>query len=107
MVRRNILVFVRALGISLPRFDEKYIKAIRELPCASCGAWPPSEPSHPRELIWGAGGQLKAPDETAIPECRPCHLKYHKMENDWEERIRLHTERLRKTWIKLGKPLWE
>lgn len=102
MVRRNILVYVRALDIHLPRFNKKYLALIRDMSCIECGRWKPSEASHPLGAIWGSGGRLKAPDETAIPHCGDCHRKYHRMEESWEERLERHIRLLKKTWRRLG-----
>ncbi len=44
---------------------------IRGLECATCGAPPPSDPSHVKSR--GAGG--KAAD--LIPQCRRCHRRLH------------------------------
>lgn len=40
----------------------------RTLPCFTCGAPPPSDPSHLKTR--GAGGL----DEHVIPQCRRCHI---------------------------------
>lgn len=40
----------------------------RTLPCCSCGAPPPSDPSHLKTR--GSGGL----DECVVPQCRRCHI---------------------------------
>lgn len=106
MVRRNVLTFVRALGISLPRFNEKYLDRVRGLSCSVCGAAPRSEAQHPRGAIWGTGGNLKAPDETAIPLCHFHHcVEYHGINRGaqtWEARYGTHLSHLQKTYRRLG-----
>lgn len=43
----------------------------RRLPCFTCGAPPPSDPSHIKSR--GADGK----DDAVIPQCRPCHRAFH------------------------------
>jgi len=44
----------------------------RKLPCCSCGAPPPSDPSHLTSR--GAGGV----DDCVVPQCRRCHDALHR-----------------------------
>ncbi len=48
----------------------EHLDIIRSLPCACCGASPPSSAHHPRH---GAGMAQKASDWLAIPLCWECH----------------------------------
>jgi hypothetical protein len=49
--------------------DPRYLRHIRGLPCAVCGANPPSDPHHlPRRH-----GGKRTHDREAIPACRVCH----------------------------------
>ncbi len=62
-----------------------YLDWIRTLPCASCGAPPPSDPSHVDSF---KGQGTKSPDPFAIPECRRCHERYERGAPQVDERIR-------------------
>jgi hypothetical protein len=44
---------------------------MRDLPCATCGARPPSEPSHVKTR--NAGGTR----DDMIPQCTDCHERFH------------------------------
>lgn len=47
---------------------------VASLPCATCGAPPPSENSHVHATgMGGCGGDL----QDVIPQCRPCHEELH------------------------------
>ena len=50
-----------------------YLDWIKALPCDTCGAPPPSDPSHINS--WKGMG-TKAPDYFSIPQCRECHEQY-------------------------------
>lgn len=55
--------------------DEKHRKAIRQLPCLSCGATP-SQAAHIR--VSGHGGMgLKPDDDCCVPLCHNCHALQH------------------------------
>ena len=54
---------------------------IRELPCMTCGARPPSDPSHTRSR--SIGGLAK----DLVPQCRACHT-YHEEHPDELKRLR-------------------
>jgi hypothetical protein len=51
-----------------------YLDWLKTLPCDSCNAPPPSDPSHLNNHNKGVG--TKTPDLWAIPECRRCHDLY-------------------------------
>ena len=53
--------------------SEKYLKWIRTLPCAVCGA--PAEPHHLRQGFAGIG--QKSSDILTVPCCRTCHEEFH------------------------------
>ena len=57
--RRNILTYVRALGINLPRFNPKYLATIRTMPCAVGGCPGPGDPSHLAERFGEAEEALR------------------------------------------------
>lgn len=63
--------------------SRKYLDFLRRMPCASCGARPPSEAAH--GPVTGVG--LKGSDFDAIPLCAECHregrLSMHAM--GWSE----------------------
>lgn len=52
--------------------DPVYRRTIKQLPCCTCGAPPPSDPSH-LKCGGGRGMALRAPDRLAVPQCRACH----------------------------------
>jgi hypothetical protein len=52
----------------------KYLAWIKTLPCDTCSAPPPSDPSHLDNAFKGTG--TKAPDYFSIPQCRLCHDAY-------------------------------
>jgi hypothetical protein len=62
----------RLARLRAEQFGE-YAEYIRQLPCCSCGAAPPSEPSHVRTR--GAGGKM----QDQVPHCRRCHDLYEHM----------------------------
>ncbi len=49
------------------------LKQIRQVPCCSCFAPPPSDACHANWGEFGKGMGLKADDEYTIPLCRSCH----------------------------------
>jgi hypothetical protein len=69
LVRRTKLRAVNRKRLAARRklqFAEQSALA-RTLPCCSCGAPPPSDPSH--LTTRGAGGL----DDVVVPQCRRCH----------------------------------
>ncbi len=54
-----------------------YLAWLKTLPCDTCGAPPPSDPSHLNNHYRGQG--TKSPDPWAIPECRTCHELYERL----------------------------
>lgn len=62
-----------------------YLQWLKTLPCDTCGAPPPSDPSH---LNAWKGMGTKSPDLFAIPECRECNRKYDTQPSDEDRRIR-------------------
>ena len=61
-----------------------YLDWLKTLPCDTCGAQPPCDPSHVNGFK-GAG--TKSPDLFALPECRSCHENYERGPGYSEERI--------------------
>jgi len=72
------MTFERALlSGNLGRIESgAYLKWIRTLPCDTCGASPPSDPSHLNNYHRGHG--TKMPDWWSIPQCRNCHNEYER-----------------------------
>lgn len=62
-----------------------YLDWLKTLPCDSCGAPPPSDPSHLDNHHKGLG--TKTPDLFAIPECRRCHDRYERFGRDAATRL--------------------
>lgn len=58
----------------------RYIAWIKTLPCDTCGAPGPSDPSHLDNAFKGMG--TKSPDTMAIPQCRGCHDAYERGQED-------------------------
>lgn len=54
-----------------------YLRWLKTLPCDTCGAGAPSDPSHYNGY---KGMGTKAPDLFAIPQCRKCHEAYERRE---------------------------
>jgi len=52
-----------------------YLDWLKTLPCDTCGAPAPSDPSHVNSF---KGQGTKSPDPLAIPECRVCHENYER-----------------------------
>jgi hypothetical protein len=57
-----------------------YLDWLKTLPCDTCGAPAPSDPSH---LNSYKGMGTKAPDLFSIPQCRGCHEEYER-DPGWE-----------------------
>lgn len=49
------------------------LNQIRQLPCSSCFAPPPSQAAHANWGKYGKGMGIKADDEYTIPLCHQCH----------------------------------
>lgn len=62
-----------------------YLDWLRTLPCDSCGARPPSDPSHVNSF---KGASTKSPDPWAIPQCRRCHERYERGAPAADEHLR-------------------
>ena len=62
-----------------------YLDWVRTLRCDSCGALPPSDPSHVNSF---KGASTKSPDPWAIPERRTCHESYERGPAYADERLR-------------------
>ena len=69
-----------------PKASPDYLRRVRELPCAACGAPAPSEAHHPKDrppfeelgtYRFFPGYGQKSADEDAIPLCRVCHALFH------------------------------
>lgn len=65
----------------------RYMQAVKQLPCAVCGAAPPSDAHH---VIHDRYGTAKASDFDTIPLCRSCHLDgpdaIHNGKQSWREK---------------------
>lgn len=86
------LLHLRPAG---PARAPHYLAWVRELPCALCGAPPPSDPHHagPRGM-----GQ-KTDDYRVLPLCRACHRRLHDGHAELEvERRQLD---LLVTWLRI------
>jgi len=63
-----------------------YMDAVKRLPCAVCGAAPPSDAHHCYHDRYGTG---KSSDWDVIPLCKPCHqtgpLSVHNAKEQWHE----------------------
>ena len=64
---------------------EPYLAWLRTLPCDTCGAPPPSDPSHINSF---KGQGTKSPDVWAIPQCRKCHEAYERGRPETDVRLR-------------------
>lgn len=62
-----------------------YLDWLKKLPCDTCGAPPPSDPSHINNYSKGIG--TKSPDPWAIPQCRRCHEEYERFGGDTDARL--------------------
>lgn len=67
-----------------PYRNPEYIAWLRKRKCDSCGAWPPSDPSHCRKGTDG-GTRLKPSDYYAVSQCGRCHRAIHREGYDWFE----------------------
>lgn len=61
-----------------------YLDWLKTLPCDTCGAVAPSDPSHVNSF---KGQGTKSPDPFAIPECRACHESYERGPGFAQDRI--------------------
>jgi len=77
-----------------------YLDWLKTLPCDTCGAGAPSDPSHYRGY---KGIGTKAPDLMAIPECRACHNAYHRKSVHHAD----HRQFLQRSVIYLVRAFWE
>lgn len=55
--------------------SESYLSWVRTLPCANCGAYPPSQAHH--RIGHGRVSSMKTSDLEAMPLCVPCHNLLH------------------------------
>lgn len=61
------------------------LKQIRQVPCCSCFAPPPSDACHANWGEFGKGMGIKADDSYTIPLCHDCHVcldQYQEMARD-------------------------
>jgi hypothetical protein len=65
--------------------SEKYMAAVRALPCCVCDAPAPSDPHHPHGAGYKGAG-TKSPDIWTIPLCRAHHDELHASVPEWEEK---------------------
>lgn len=57
----------------------KYLSWVREQPCVSCGAWPPSEAHHVKGVCHLSGAGMKCTDLAVMPLCARCHMNEHRL----------------------------
>lgn len=89
IVRPSLEAILRAP----PLRDPAYLAFVRTLPCAVCGAPPPSEPSH----FGSRGMSQKTDDSRVVPSCREDHDAFHqtgRLRVRGRELSRVETERL-------------
>ena len=55
-----------------PGMSEDHLSQIRQLPCARCGSFPPSDPHHLKSLV-ERGMAMRSSDRWTVPLCRGCH----------------------------------
>lgn len=67
--------------------SQKYLAWLRTLPCDTCRAPAPSDPSHLDNCFKGPG--TKSPDLFAIPQCRRCHEAYERRSDKGEVEPRM------------------
>lgn len=69
-----------------PKPNRAHIAKVKALPCVICGAPPPSDAHHCRDLPdydeqglyeWLPGAASKSGDRDTIPLCQPCHWDFH------------------------------
>jgi hypothetical protein len=53
--------------------NEKYLTAVRYLPCGNCDAPPPSQASHSNQQVDGKGRSIRAHDFMTAALCDSCH----------------------------------
>src|ERR1700746_1131659 len=56
----------------------QHLAFVRQLPCVACGRPAPSEAAHVRTGTDGGTG-VKPGDRYAVPRCRGCHAKQHRI----------------------------
>lgn len=79
-----------------------YLDWIKTLPCDTCGAPPPCDPSHVNSF---KGQGTKSPDPFAIPQCRGCHENYERSAPEADLRVyRAAFYMLRAIWE--GRLVW-
>jgi len=70
-----------------PRAAVRHLAAVKDLPCAVCGAGGGSEAHHCRSNSFGGG---RASDFATISLCIPCHrigpMAFHVDKHGWEDR---------------------
>jgi hypothetical protein len=54
----------------------EHLEKIRLLPCAACGARPPSQAAHSNQDRHGKGKSTKANDLATFPLCANCHKRH-------------------------------
>lgn len=64
--------------------SKKLIDLVKSLPCYYCGKTP-VDPHHLIGIGHMSGGGLTAPDWTAMPLCRECHIRMHNTPLLWPE----------------------
>lgn len=63
-----------------------HLQEIRKLPCAACGAKPPSQAAHSNQALHGKGKSTKADDLATFPLCATCHKRHDEHRGDgWRE----------------------
>jgi len=77
-----------------------YLDWLKTLPCDTCHAGPPSDPSH-INAYKGIG--TKSPDLFSIPECRACHEHYERKGKDHSD----HQVHLQRCALYLLRAFWE
>lgn len=53
--------------------SEKYLAAVRYLPCGNCGKSAPSQPSHSNQMLDGKSKSKRAHDFMVAALCDACH----------------------------------
>ena len=62
----------------------KYLAWVREQPCVSCGAWPPSEAHHVKAVCHLSGAGMKCTDLAVMPLCRLHHDNEHRFPTEMQ-----------------------
>lgn len=82
---------------------KEHLKKVKSLSCCMCGAAPPSDAHHIRDLEVGAG--QKSSDFETIPLCKGCHQGdngFHGLgRKEWERRYQVTQRELLKNTRKL------